>query len=78
MKRGVYAIRVLIHAGQRRESDPLNLQIGGADARSVQKTPAGTVRNVHPCTFRTYVFAKQTRYRLEPPPSVDVLKYPSA
>ncbi|EEV20616.1 hypothetical protein TREVI0001_2194 [Treponema vincentii ATCC 35580] len=37
-------------------------EIDDADARSVQKTPAGTVQNVLPCTFCTYVFAGQTRY----------------
>ena len=35
-----------------------------------QKSTAGTVQNVHPCTFCTYVFAGQTRYWLEPPPSL--------
>ena len=49
------------------------LQIGGIDARSVQKTPAGTVNNVRPCTLFTYTFALQTCYYTEPPPSMAVL-----
>ena len=49
------------------------LQIGGVDARSVQKTPAGTVNNVRPCTLFTYTFAMQTCYCTEPPPSMAVL-----
>ena len=49
------------------------LQIGGIDARSAQKTPAGTVNNIRPCTLFTYTFAMQTCYCIEPPPSVAVL-----
>ena len=49
------------------------LKIDGADARNVQKTPAGTVNNVRPCTLFTYTFAMQTCYCTEPPPSVAVL-----
>ena len=49
------------------------LQIGSIDARSVQKTPAGTVNNVRPCTLFTYTFAMQTCYCTEPPPSMAVL-----
>ena len=49
------------------------LKIGGIDARSVQKTPAGTVNNIRPCTLFTYTFAMQTCYCIEPPPSVAVL-----
>ena len=49
------------------------LQRGGIDARSVQKTPAGTVNNVRPCTLFTDTFAMQTCYCIEPPPSVAVL-----
>ena len=45
----------------------------GIDARSVQKTPAGTVNNIRPCTLFTYTFAMQTCYCIEPPPSVAVL-----
>ena len=37
------------------------LKIGGADTRREHKLTAGTVANVHPCTFATYVFAAQTR-----------------
>ena len=33
------------------------LKIGGADARSVQKTPAGTPKNEYPCSFLGYKFA---------------------
>ena len=47
-----------------------DIPVRSVNARSVQKTPAGTVQNVHPCTFCTYVFALQTRYWREPPPSV--------
>ena len=43
------------------------------DARSVQKTPAGTPKNVHPCTFFGCEFAMRTRFSLEPPPSMAVL-----
>ena len=53
---------------------PINLlKICEADARSAQKTPAGTVNNIRPCTLFTYTFAMQTCYCIEPPPSVAVL-----
>ena len=53
---------------------PINLlKICGVDARSAQKTPAGTVNNIRPCTLFTYTFAMQTCYCTEPPPSVAVL-----
>ena len=49
------------------------LKIGGADARSVQKTPAGTLKNERPCSFFSCEFAVRTRFCLEPPPSVALL-----
>ena len=49
------------------------LNIDGVDTRRERKLTAGTVQNVLPCTFCTYVFAEQTRYCVEPPPSVAVL-----
>ena len=51
------------------------LKIDGADTRREHKLTAGTVKNIHPCIFFTYVFAGQTRCCVEPPPSVAVLKY---
>ena len=36
---------------------PTLLQIDGTDARSVQKTPAGTPKNEHLCSFLGYKFA---------------------
>ena len=39
-----------------------DIRVRSENARSVQKSTAGTVQNVHPCTFCTYVFAGQTRY----------------
>ena len=49
------------------------LQIGGIDARSAQKTPAGTTKNEHPCTFFVCEFAVRTRFCLKPLPSLAVL-----
>ena len=38
-----------------------------------KKTPAGTTKNEHPCTFFVCEFAVRTRFRLKPLPSLAVL-----
>ena len=40
-------------------------EIDDADARSVQKTPAGTPKNKHPCSFLGYKFAGANLLLLE-------------
>ena len=50
------------------------LEIGEADARSAQKTPAGTTTTIPPCTVVVCEFAMRTRYCLEPRTSLSVLR----
>ena len=38
-----------------------------------KKTPAGTTKNEHPCTFFVCEFAVRTRFRLKPLPTLAVL-----
>ena len=69
-KKSLSKLQILL-SGQ--QSTVSLLKRGGVDARSAQKTPAGTVNNIRPCTLFTYTFAMQTCYCIEPPPSVAVL-----
>ena len=56
-----------------RYTHPALLQRDGIDARSVQKTPAGTVKNVRPVHLLTASLFSQTRFCLKPRPSMAVL-----
>ena len=62
--------RVFAHAKTSLLLCTTDIPVRSETTRREHKLTAGTVKNVHPCIFFTYVFAGQTRYWLEPPPSV--------